>query len=102
MIPLATLVAFAQRGGAYGPMGGPMPWAWGWMLLIGTVLFVGLIVVIALAVWAAVRAGRQPGPSAPPSRPRAILDERYARGEISTEEYRERLQVLEEGPRGHT
>ncbi|MDT0119043.1 MULTISPECIES: SHOCT domain-containing protein [unclassified Kocuria] len=28
-----------------------------------------------------------------------MLEERYARGEISTEEYRERLRTLEEGDR---
>ena len=30
---------------------------------------------------------------------REILEERYARGEISTEEFRERLRTLEEGDR---
>ena len=28
-----------------------------------------------------------------------ILDERYARGELSTDEYRERLHNLDQGPR---
>jgi putative membrane protein len=45
----------------------------------------------ALAVFA-VRRWRRWRP--PPGSPEAILAERYARGEISTEEYTERLAVL--------
>ena len=42
--------------------------------------------------------GGQQGPGARPGRSRArqLLDERYARGEITTEEYRERLRELAE------
>jgi putative membrane protein len=48
--------------------------------------------------------GTRQGGSAPPTgagprRSREILEERYARGEISTEEFRERLRTLEEGDR---
>jgi putative membrane protein len=34
-----------------------------------------------------------------PSTGRSVLDERYARGEISADEYRERLEVLKEDKR---
>jgi putative membrane protein len=34
-----------------------------------------------------------------PSTGRSVLDERYARGEISADEYRERLEVLQEDRR---
>ena len=40
-----------------------------------------------------------PPTGAGPRRSREILEERYARGEISTEEYRERLRTLDEGGR---
>ncbi|MBA4103835.1 MAG: hypothetical protein C0488_16640, partial [Arthrobacter sp.] len=38
-----------------------------------------------------------PGPEAGRTRAQQILDERFARGELSEEEYRERLRVLGEG-----
>ena len=62
-----------------------------WLLLIGFVIF-----------WV-VRRGRvdhsshshyASAPTTPTSRPIDILAERYARGEINTEEYRERLEQL--------
>jgi putative membrane protein len=72
---------------------GHMMWGWGWMWVFGLLSVLLLAAVIAAAVWAAARGGRpsQPDHSA---RAREILSERYARGEISTEEYRERLDAL--------
>lgn len=77
-----------------------MGWAWTfWLLLIaGTVL---LTVVVVRAITGGVRGGAGPAraggdqPSA--TRAREVLDERYARGELATEEYRERLSALREG-----
>ncbi|RFU39600.1 SHOCT domain-containing protein [Actinomadura logoneensis] len=78
---------------------------WGWMAL----MMMGLwTLVIGAAVWIVLRAGfgrrRDGGPAAgdsPRDRAtdegggaRAILAERYARGEIDTEEYEERLARL--------
>ena len=72
----------------------------GWMWLWGTALAVGALVVIAVLVWTVVAAGahrRAPEPvasvTATPAA-RRILDERYARGELDTKEYRERIQTL--------
>ncbi|MFI7584716.1 SHOCT domain-containing protein [Kocuria sp. M1N1S27] len=85
-------------------MGGGMGWMWlFWLLLV-----VGTVVVVLVLVQAATRGrdGRtgRGGTAAPPTGPgprrsREILEERYARGEISTEEYRERLRNLEEDGR---
>lgn len=93
---------------------GPGPWAllgpvWFlfWVLLIGGICF---LVFRGRRGWGA-RGGWAPGgpppigpdgqPLRPPEPPelaleraRAILHERYARGEISTEEYRERIDNL--------
>lgn len=87
---LSGLTVLADEGG-WGHMGG---WGGAWMWFWGItmmVLFVAAIVWIARAV-----AGpSQPRtPADPNDRGRQILAERYARGELSTEEYRERLNEL--------
>jgi putative membrane protein len=87
-------------GNGYG-MGGM--WVW---TLLGALLLAGLLVLGFLALRAAVgrtdnstaRPGRVSGGEPPRRRGRArqILDERYARGDITTEEYRERLPPLQD------
>lgn len=69
---------------------------WVWMALV-MVVFWGL--VVAGIVWLVRRAGGAAAPIEPPDSgqgPTAqqILDERYARGEISEEEYRHRRDLL--------
>jgi putative membrane protein len=67
-----------------------------WLLLI---VGVGLLVVVAVRAFGGgvTRSdgveGRVPRER---SRARQVFDERYARGEITTEEYQERLRVLGE------
>jgi putative membrane protein len=63
---------------------------WGWMWIPG-LLFMLVIAVAAVAAVVVLARGSQPdrGPG-----PREILAERYARGELSTEEYHERLEGL--------
>lgn len=66
-----------------------MGWHWGWWLL--------WLVVAALVVWGLARAaGSGGGPAGGPSpeNPEDALRGRYARGEISQEEFEERLRVL--------
>lgn len=78
-----------------------MPWyghnlsGWGWFAMsVGMIVFWGVIII---AVVAAVRAlGRSqdyPRPPAWPS-PEQVLAERFARGEIDEEDYRQRLNTL--------
>lgn len=73
----------------------------GWMWIFGLLLMIGLVVLVVVAVRAMAggisRGDRGPATTPGRSRARELLDERYARGELSSEEYRERLQGLGEG-----
>lgn len=78
-----------------------------WMWLWGAVLIIGMLVLIGGLVWAivATTADRRTAPyptnpnpidpdAAGPASARQILDQRYARGELDTDEYRQRLETL--------
>lgn len=79
-------------------------WDMGWSWLFGLLMLVGIVLLVALAVrvfGGSSRWGGGPGPTGPtggPSRARQILDERYAKGELTVEQYREQVQVLGENP----
>ncbi len=78
----------------------------GWMWLWGLMFFIGLALLVLVAVrlfgGGSSRGGPQggpgpyPGPHPGPSRARQILEERFARGELTAEQYRESLRVLGE------
>lgn len=80
----------------------------GWMWLWGIVLLIGIAILVLLSVQifgAGIRGGHRPGGSEGPggpltgrSRARQILDERFAAGELTADQYREQLKVLGEGP----
>jgi putative membrane protein len=77
----------AEMCGSFGSMmGGGPTWAWAWPAawLIGIALL-GALGYVLLRGWR----GDDGRASA-----RQILDERYARGQISDEEYRQRAEVL--------
>jgi putative membrane protein len=85
---LPALVAFGDdrwRPG-WGPGSG-----WGW--LWGPIVLLGWVALIATVVWFVARSARSPERSGL-ERARDVLAERYARGELTTEEYRERLEQL--------
>lgn len=75
---------------------------WGWM--IGAVVLVVVIVIVA-GVFLVVRfvpGGQNRTATAPPmagdvQTPRQILDERYAKGDLSSEDYLERVGHLDAG-----
>ena len=76
-------------------------WGWGGWLVGGLMmlLFWGLLIaVVVVLVRAAGSAGRPGGPSTRDSQPEAdalrILDERFARGELTEDEYLHRRELL--------
>lgn len=73
----------------YGFDGGALMWIW---MLGGLLVMVGLVVLI---VWAVVAVSRG-GQSREPERPTAldILRERYARGEITQQEFEQAKKTL--------
>ena len=94
-----TVIAglFAQSDNNWDHMNG---WGGGWMWLWGVAmmtLFVVLIVWLVRASDNAPRHDQAPGSMRrdPTERGREILAERYAKGELSTEEYQERVRQLQ-------
>jgi putative membrane protein len=67
-------------------------WSWWWMIPMMTFV----VVFTCAIVWAFVAVTRSADttPKSPAPTPEAILNERFARGEIETAEYRERLDAL--------
>lgn len=75
----------------YGYPGG-LGWV-GWLLMtVSMVAFWGLVVLAVLAVVRGTRPGDATRRTEPD--PQAVLDQRFARGEIDAEEYRARSDVL--------
>ncbi len=90
---IALLAVLADTWHGWNHMGG---WGGGWMWLWGSAmmtLFVVLIVWLVRATSAGASPPREPE-RPPVDRAREILAERYARGELSTDEYRERASEL--------
>lgn len=97
----------------YGPDMGWM-WLWGVLMLVG----IALLVLVAVRLFSGGgRGGFQGGGFNPPGQPgaggpwpgaggpgqgrsraRQILDERFAKGELTADEYREQVRVLGEEP----
>ncbi|MFT7394410.1 MAG: putative membrane protein [Candidatus Azotimanducaceae bacterium] len=73
-------------------------WGGGWMWLWGAAMMTLLVILI---VWLSRAAGAGSSPVAGPARgdpndrAREILGERFAKGELTTEEYRERTSELQ-------
>ena len=90
MTTLASILADTHR---WNHMDG---WNSGWMWLWGALMIAGFI---ALAVWLANTTRSTGAPPAnprhdPTARARQIVDERYANGDLTTDEYREKLDEL--------
>ncbi|MBW0091940.1 SHOCT domain-containing protein [Pseudonocardia sp. KRD-184] len=72
--------------------GSMMGWFWIWPVLV----LIGLVLLgyLAYRLTQNRRPGTDTAPAAGPTSARQILDERYARGEINDEEYRQRRDTL--------
>lgn len=79
-------------------MGTGMAGGLGFMWVFWLFLVVGAVLLVTLAarafIGATSRGNRTGARAAGPTGARAVLDERYARGELSTEEYHDRLRIL--------
>ena len=66
--------------------------AWGWtMMIVFSTLWAGLLVTAIWALYNYVTRSRPGGRRAPEE----LLADRYARGDITTDEYQERLDTLQ-------
>jgi putative membrane protein len=74
-------------------------WGGGWMWWGLAMMVILTLIFAALAVWLIRSLNLGPGRAEvgphPGARAREILAERYARGELTTDEYRERLEQLQ-------
>ena len=84
---MIAFVALVADDDGWGHMG---DWGGGWMWLWGTVMMIGFAILIVWLVRASTGSAGPPQRE-PAERAREILAERYAKGELSTEEYRERI-----------
>jgi putative membrane protein len=70
--------------------------AYGWvMMVVFSTLFA---LLLATAIWALANYGRRTRADQEVRSPEELLAERYARGDMTTEEYQERLATLREPP----
>lgn len=68
----------------YGDMG-----SWGWsMMIVGALIWIGFLAVFAAIAWAAIRPRRESAD------PLELLKERYARGQITHEQYEQTKEDL--------
>ncbi|MDP3968841.1 MAG: SHOCT domain-containing protein [Nocardioides sp.] len=75
-------------------------WGMGWMFMWPIIILVVVLVVVLLVRGSDGGTNRSSGSAPPPgpatgrTRAQEILDERYARGELTDEEYQDRLRRL--------
>ena len=87
----ALLGLIAQGGVGNGHMSG-----WGWLAITAMVVMMG---GMGWMMWSMMRGAGGHGSGSPDSHdPVEILKARYARGELTTEEFQERLRTIEETP----
>ena len=86
----ALLPLIAQGGFSDGHMGG-----WGWLAVGGMAVMMG---GMGWMMWSMMRGADNNG-SGSSEDPVGVLKSRYARGELTTEEFQERLRTIEDAQR---
>jgi putative membrane protein len=76
------------------PVDRMMPWMPVWWMVGGLLVTVLVVALLIAGLYAVIRAGQRGSGSAASSQAMAILEERYARGEIDHEEFEERRRRL--------
>ncbi len=94
LMAILGVLSYSSYGGSYGMMGGG---SWGWAALMMGVPAIVLIVIL-LAVLGGLREPvAYPAYMPPPQQPLDILEQRYARGELTREDY---LRIRDDLSRG--
>ncbi len=93
-IALMVVLGSTAYGGYYGMMGSG---SWGWAALMMGIPAVVLIVVLLAALGGLGEPRAYPAYAPPPENPLEILERRYARGELTREDY---LKIRDDLTRG--
>ncbi len=88
-------LSFSTYGGYYGMMGSG---SWGWALLMMGIPAVILIVILLATLGGLQEPTSYPAYAPPPGNPLEILEQRYARGELTREDYLRIRDDLTRGP----
>ena len=100
VLVVGLMALFAALASPWGTGYGMMGWGWGvLMMAVPLVLLVLILLVVSGAFAPRPAASAYLAPVSPPSSATEILDARYARGEISREEYLRVRADLEGCPR---
>jgi uncharacterized membrane protein len=86
----AVFSLIAQGGFSDGHMGG-----WGWLAITAMAVMMG---GMGWMMWSMMRGANSNGRGSPQD-PVELLKARYARGELTTEEFQERLRTIEDAGR---
>ncbi len=89
---MSALIAVVAQGG-FG--GGHMGGSWAWLVVVAMVVMMG---GMGWMMWSMMRGAGRSG-SGSSEDPAEVLKARYARGELTTEEFQERLRTIEGVPR---
>ncbi len=90
LLPLIAQAGFddGHMGGGWGHMGG----GWGWLVIIAMIAMMG---GMGWMMWSMMRGAGSHGRGWSED-PVEVLKTRYARGELTTEEFQERLRTIED------
>ncbi|MDQ6805175.1 MAG: SHOCT domain-containing protein [Actinomycetota bacterium] len=91
----ALLLPLALGGFDYGHMGMGMGNGWGWLALVAMATMMG---GMGWMMWSMMRRTGSNGRGSPED-PVEVLKARYAHGELTTEEFHERLHTIEDARR---